>query len=179
MVAAKLESVKLETGKQIASHVVVGLAATTTTDALPAVATSCLLLRRATMLKTQAAPVGREKRVGRPLARARRSRIVKIRMSDAEYATIKIRAGSMAVAAYLRVSGLDHRREMSRTIPAINAQAWRDLARTFANLNQAITSINSGKIPDDLRHIVRQTMAAVTKLRADLIGVEKEWERDK
>jgi urease gamma subunit len=62
-------------------------------------------------------------------------------------------------------------------IPAINREAWADLARTAANLNQYQKSVNEGMIPDsgfDFASLYNEVQA----LRNDLLGIDRNESED-
>ena len=76
------------------------------------------------------------------------------------------------VAAHIRKAALG---ELPLTIPSINREAWAELARVAANLNQHQRAINEGRAvpgPIDLSDL----RASVDALRNELLGVRRESE---
>jgi hypothetical protein len=76
------------------------------------------------------------------------------------------------VAAHMRKAALG---EQPARVPTINREAWAELARVAANLNQHQRSINEGRAvpgPVDLE----QLRASVDALRNELLGVRGESE---
>jgi len=76
------------------------------------------------------------------------------------------------VAAHMRKAALG---ELPSSVPAINREAWAELARVAANLNQHQRSINEGRAtpgPVDLSEL----RASVDALRNELLGVHGESE---
>lgn len=76
------------------------------------------------------------------------------------------------IAAHMRQAALG---EMPTRVPEVNRQAWAELARVAANLNQQQRAINEGRAapgPVDLAEL----RAAVDDVRNRLIGVGDEVE---
>lgn len=73
------------------------------------------------------------------------------------------------VAAHMRKAALG---ELPSSVPAINREAWAELARVAANLNQYQRAINEGRAggPIDLSDL----RASVDALRNELLGVRRE-----
>jgi len=76
------------------------------------------------------------------------------------------------VAAYMRQAAL---RSLPSRVPAINREAWAELARVAANLNQHQRSINEGRALPDLVDLA-DLRTAVDALRNELLGVCSESE---
>lgn len=78
------------------------------------------------------------------------------------------------LARHLRSAGLE---SAPPQIPAINREAWAELSRLAANLNQQQRAINEGRAapgPVDLAEL----RASVDTLRRELIGAPAEDEND-
>ena len=67
-----------------------------------------------------------------------------VRVNAAERALLddQAMAARLDVGTYLREAGL--RRRVVGAVPAINVEAWRDLARAMANINQLAAHLNGG-----------------------------------
>ena len=67
-----------------------------------------------------------------------------VRINAAERGLLDDQAAACGrdVGAYLREAGL--RRRVVGVVPAINREAWRELARATANLNQIAAHLNGG-----------------------------------
>jgi hypothetical protein len=102
---------------------------------------------------------------------------VSVRLNGAEAAalTAAARAAHLPVTTYVRRSALGHR---ITAVPAVNLEAWRDLARTLGLLNQAVAAIHVGKVPADLRPVLDAVAAQVRRLRLDLNGNAADEEDD-
>jgi len=98
-----------------------------------------------------------------------------VRVNVAERALLDDQAAAVAldVGTYLRQAGL--RRRMGGTVPPINVEAWRELARATANLNQIAAHLNGGGRFDErgtarMAQALDALRAEVTALRLDLLG---------
>lgn len=118
-------------------------------------------------------PTPPRRRGGRPKAapEARRGAALGVRLTDAERAEVEARAASAGVtpAQWLRIAGLSRRAPPS-PVPAVNRDAYAELARLAANLNQLTRLANEGRViaPGDL---LDQVAAEVAQLRLALLGV--------
>lgn len=111
----------------------------------------------------------RRRRGPAPLDAAdKRRHSVSVRLNDAELARLDAlrEPVRMQRGEYLRAAAL-HR--LSPSIPAVNRQAWAELARTAANLNQLAHRLNAG---DALP--LAEVRAALDAFRRDLIGVRRD-----
>lgn len=90
-----------------------------------------------------------------------RNRQIKIRLSDAEHAKLKQKAGAMRLAAWLRQSCLN---KMPPQIPPINSAALAQLGRIGNNVNQIAVRLNSD-------HLVKvdEVLDQIGQLRIALI----------
>ncbi len=71
----------------------------------------------------------------------KREHCVSVRLNVVELATLNERRGPYQRGSWLRMAALD---KLPPTIPALNAQAWAELARSAANLNQLARAVNAG-----------------------------------
>jgi hypothetical protein len=100
----------------------------------------------------------------------KRSVRVSVYMAPAELAELDARRGGMERSEWLRRAGLGKR--LAPAIPAVNREAWGELARVAGNLNQMARSMNAAsQIRDvDLVGILAELHGQVQALRSDLIG---------
>ncbi len=119
----------------------------------------------------------RRRRPGRPAKAVgdRRDNWITVRVNGAERALMEARAAAagLDVGAYVRAMGL--RRRVVGVVPEVNREAWAELARTTANVNQIAAHLNGGGRFDERgTPRVAQTLDAVRgelgRLRAVLIG---------
>jgi hypothetical protein len=96
-----------------------------------------------------------------------------VRVSNNEYATLKIKATAMNMtpAQWLREAALS-RRLPSPPVPAINREQYAELARLSANLNQLSMLANSGQIITVTDTLLQCLAGEVKQLRLTLIGAE-------
>jgi hypothetical protein len=99
-------------------------------------------------------------------ADSRREHCVSVRLNAAELAALDTRRGSFQRGEWLRMAALD---KLPPTVPAINAQAWAELARAAANLNQIARALNAGEKVE--RGGIRDQL---NQFRAALIGADLE-----
>jgi hypothetical protein len=83
----------------------------------------------------------RKRGPGRPVLppEEQRKHPVTCRLTDAELARVNAARGGETAGAYIRLAAL---KRPPRVVPAINAQAWEELARLSANLNQVVKHLN-------------------------------------
>ena len=95
---------------------------------------------------------------------------VSVYMAPAELAALDAKRGGMERSEWLRRAGLGKR--LAPAIPAVNREAWVELARVAGNLNQLVRSMNAaGQIRDaDLVGVLAELNAQVSRLRGDLVG---------
>ena len=120
------------------------------------------------------APPARRGKGGRPKidpAAVRRSTIG-VRVSAAEYDTLRTRAENMSMtpAQFLRHTALT-RRLPSPPVPAVNRDEYAKLGRLAGNLNQLTRRANTGQnviLTDPLVQLLR---AEINRLRQALLGI--------
>ena len=109
--------------------------------------------------------VGERRRPGRPAKAAaeRRDAVIGVRVNAGERALLADRAAAAGwdVGTYLREAGL--RRRVVGTVPAVNVEAWRALARTTSNLNQLTAHLNAGHLPDPTARAAGATLTALPR----------------
>jgi hypothetical protein len=112
----------------------------------------------------------RARRRGRKLPAAeKRMRCVSVRLNDAELAELDAKRGRYQRGEWLRIASLDRLPALAAPIPAINLQAYQDLARLAANLNQLQRAINAGQVTGSQVEVTRLA-GAVAALRQQLVG---------
>ena len=88
----------------------------------------------------------RRRRPGRPAKAVgdRRDDWITVRVNGAERALLEDRAAAagLDVGAYVRAMGLGRR--VVGVVPMVNREAWSELARTTANVNQIAAHLNGG-----------------------------------
>lgn len=96
-----------------------------------------------------------------------RTRSVNTRLNDAEWAELEARrkALNMQRGEYLRTAAFG---QLPRSLPAVNRDAYLELTRIGANLNQIAKRLNAGDLPqlDDLRREIDAARKAITDLGA-------------
>lgn len=125
------------------------------------------------MPNTELPNLPRRKSGPKPLALAdKRDHCVSVRLNSAELADLD------AARASVRMQRGEYLRSASRgvlppTIPQINREAWANLARVAANLNQYQTQINAGIANGHPPDTIQELGELVQKLRAELLGFRK------
>mgnify|MGYP001499143489 CR=1 FL=1 len=71
----------------------------------------------------------------------KREHCVSVRVNARELAQLDERRGNFQRGEWLRMAALD---KLPPTVPSINSQAWAELARAAANLNQLAKAVNAG-----------------------------------
>ena len=125
-------------------------------------------------LKRNVTKRSRGRRVGRPRLEdaVRRADRINVPVNEKEKALIRGKATAyhMSGAFFLRELGLGHR--MRRPLPTINIQAYRDLGRMAANLNQVVTLLNRGREVGLAPEFAQQLLELLQSTRRALLGVE-------
>lgn len=96
----------------------------------------------------------------------KREHCVSVRLNAAELSTLDERRGPYQRGEWTRMAMLD---KLPPTIPALNAQAWAELARSAANLNQLAKAMNAGATIEKggLRDQLNEFRAALLGARLD------------
>ena len=107
----------------------------------------------------------------------RRSRVAYVRLSPPDHQEITRRARTvgLSVSDFLRRAGLDA--TINAPVPELNVKAWRELARSAANINQLAHHLNEERIhgrgkldADHLRQELRRMYGHIAALRRALIA---------
>lgn len=123
------------------------------------------------MPETQLPNLPKRKRGPKRLALADlRTHTVSVRLNSAELADLDTARASVQMqrGEYLRAAS---RGVLPPTIPAINREAWANLARVCANLNQYQHRINEGLSNGHPSEVIQELAELVQKLRAELLGI--------
>jgi len=99
-----------------------------------------------------------------------RTNCVSVRLNEAELDLLNKRRGPLKRGEWLRMSALD---QLPPAVPELNREAWIELAKSSANLNQIAKKLNQGELVRI--EIIR---GELTKFRNDLIGLTSEGESD-
>lgn len=116
-------------------------------------------------------PKPKPKQSGRPPAGpALRKKTIGVRVSDDELGQLKAkaRAAGLAPASLLRSAALDAELP-PLPVPAINRQAYADLARLASNINQLARAAHEGRAVVDA-DLLERTRAELSRLRLALVG---------
>lgn len=113
----------------------------------------------------------RRNRGGRPPAAEPRESRVTVRFTSAEREQLARVAAEGEVGEFIRAAALRRAPKLARQVPALNAEAWRDLAPVVANLNQLARHANEGRaVGRDLVPVLDEVRRHVVALRAALLG---------
>lgn len=102
---------------------------------------------------------------------ALRSSTIGVRVSEAEYQQLKLRAAHMHMtpAQWLRSAALA-RRLPSPPVPEINRDEYAELARLAANLNQLARHANEGQLVTVADALLQRLTIETQRLRLALLG---------
>lgn len=92
----------------------------------------------------------------------KREHCVSVRLNVRELAQLDELRAKFQRGEWLRMASLD---KLPPSIPLLNIQAWSELARAAANLNQIARALNAGSKPGGLQD-------QLAKFRAALIGAQ-------
>jgi len=122
-------------------------------------------------MTTQApAPGGRGKtrKPGRPASADPRERIsLRLNAAEARVLIDAAAAAGMPVSTYIRSAAMGRRLVH---LPAVNRQAWADLAKLASNFNQGVALAHTGRLPGDLKPLLVELSERVRLLRLDLVA---------
>ncbi len=112
-----------------------------------------------------------------------RTYTISVRVNAREYAALAARrdaAGIKEMGAFLRMAVLAQQPPRA-VVPAMNREAWRDLARTASNLNHLTAHLNAGNLRNpggtaQIEAVLATLTAEVRQLRLALLGVPEEGE---
>lgn len=99
-----------------------------------------------------------------------RTHTVSVRLNAAELAELDRNRAPVRMqrGEYLRAASWG---KLPPTIPAINREAWANLARAVGNLNQFQAAINEGRAAGYPPQVIEQLRDQVQQLRSELIGL--------
>lgn len=113
----------------------------------------------------------RRGRGGRPRSPSPRTAQVSVRISRDERAQLEEAAGPRGLAEYLRAAGLRRSPRITRNVPPVNGEAWRQLAPVFSNLNQLTRAAHEGRFAAaEVLPVLADLAVEVRALRAALLG---------
>jgi len=101
-----------------------------------------------------------------------RTETKKIRFSPDEWATVEAKAKDAGItpSAWVRQAALN---QLPAKIPELNLQAWSQLARLAANINQYQAAINSGQAGGYPPSVLSALSLQINALRLDLLGAKE------
>lgn len=99
----------------------------------------------------------------------KRGHCVSVRLNGRELAQLDAQRGRFQRGEWLRIAALD---QLPPSVPEANVQAWAELARLAANLNQAQAAINRGDSDGHQVELLGDLRSAVAALRRELVGVQ-------
>lgn len=108
-------------------------------------------------------------------AHERRDHCVSTRLNKNELDLLDSRRNNFERGEWLRMAAIDR---LPSTIPALNREAWVELARLAGNLNQFQAAINQGRASGYPSKFLEEVLLEVKALRSDLIGVGRINEGD-
>lgn len=97
----------------------------------------------------------------------RRNHCVSVRLNKHELDLLDARRSNFERGEWLRMAAID---QLPCSIPPVNREAWIELARLAANLNQFQASINAGRASGYPSNFLEEVVAQVKALRRDLLG---------
>ncbi|MDD2720950.1 MAG: hypothetical protein PHH47_06560 [Gallionella sp.] len=97
----------------------------------------------------------------------RRNHCVSVRLNKHELNLLDVRRSNFERGEWLRMAAID---QLPFSIPAVNREAWIELARLAANLNQFQTAINQGRASGYPSNFLGEVLSQVKALRRDLLG---------
>ena len=127
--------------------------------------------------ETPTKPRGGNARGGRPKIPADelRTATIGVRVSAAEYDALRAKARKMGMspAQWLREAALT-RRLPSPPVPEANRAQYAELGKLAVNLNQLAHQANAGLPVAVSGDLLRETLAEISRLRLQLIGLRGE-----
>lgn len=96
-----------------------------------------------------------------------RSHCVSVRLNKGELNLLDERRKKFERGEWLRMASIDR---LPSAIPEINSEAWIELARLAANLNQFQAAINQGRASGYPPKFLEEVLMQVKALRRELLG---------
>ncbi len=118
-------------------------------------------------------PNSKNKRGPKPVAPSElRLHTVSVRLNSAELAELDTSRApvKMQRGEYLRHASMG---KLPPTIPAVNREAWANLARTAGNLNQYQRQINEGAAHGHAPETIQLLAEQVQIMRRELLGISE------
>lgn len=123
--------------------------------------------------------MGRYGRPKLPEAERRTALTLNVRFNEQEKEIVERKAhdAGVTVTEWARLAALEQRPPERRVIPEINREAWLELARLAATLNEAMWQFQSGDTCS-LRVMIESVQAQLGDVRNRLIGNASEVKSD-
>lgn len=99
-----------------------------------------------------------------------RRHCVSVRLSEAELARLDAKRGRWARGEWLRMAFLD---KLNPQLPNLNAQAYSELARSAANLNQIAKHLNESGGRDAVEAQISVIIRALQEFRRALVAADR------
>lgn len=117
------------------------------------------------------AATGQRRRRGRLAAAETRDIHFSVRLTRSERDALNELAGIGGIAELLRAAAFRRAARLRVRVPELNREAWAELARTAANLNQLSHAANAGRIisSEELAPVLVDLGEQVAALRSQLI----------
>lgn len=113
------------------------------------------------------------------------NKIIPIRLTASEHATVQQQAGALSLSEYFRRAGLGLKITTPRSrppVPEINRQSYLELGRIGNNLNQLTKACHTAHLQGQALPIDRQLLdelsEQISQLRLAVLGIRPEDEDD-
>ncbi len=122
-----------------------------------------------------------QKKTGRPTLPSEdvRQYVIGVRVNLKERTLLASKARMLNLSLSQCLRELSIQKDIKRlVVPAVNRQAYAELSKLGSNLNQLLQlsyRLDRNAIPEQL---INETLEAVTKLRCDLLGLNKTAKND-
>lgn len=118
----------------------------------------------------------RTRRGGRPAVppEERRTWILSVRFSPAEYRLLCRRSEGAPLRTFVRMQALRKRPLPADRVPAVNQRTIGELRRIGNNLNQAVHLIHIGVLPPEFGEILRTLNSTIKAYHRSLLGFPNE-----
>ena len=103
-----------------------------------------------------------------PTASLRKHCVIYLADLEREQIRAKAAAAKLSISAFIRLAALG---QVIKAPPGdVSLKRWQELARTTANLNQLVASINSGKVTGIDQAVIDELAEQVRLLRLELLS---------